>query len=146
MTNKRWLARELLLVTMLGAGTTVSASVDTSSKPGGVYKLKPGVYVACDNSCEAPAHAAIRYYDGRGISTFPSRACRVSVRAHKGNRFTVDQICLDSGAGPGRKQVEQQQVLVRDALTFTQTVNAVSMTYRYCPAYQPPRNLRQARH
>ena len=147
MTNTPWMGRTLMLVTMmtmLGVSTAAFASVDTSPAPGGVYKLKPGIYVARDSSCEAPANAAIREYDGRGLGTAHSRSCKASVLARKGSRFTVSQRCIDSGAGPGRRQVQRQQVSVHDALTFTQTIGASATTYRYCPAYQLPRELRRA--
>lgn len=144
MTIKRWQSPALLLFTMLGLAASAFASVDTSPKPGGVYQLKPGIYVAQGSSCEAPANAAIRQYDGRGLGTAHSHACKASVRARKGRRFTVDQSCIDAGAGPGRREIERQQVLVRDALTFTQTIGAAATTYRYCPSYQLPPGLREA--
>ena len=42
------------LLAMLAA-TGASASVDTSPKPGGVYRLKPGIYVARGADCRSPA-------------------------------------------------------------------------------------------
>jgi len=136
-----------LLVAALGAGSVGSAalaSVDLSPAPGGVYQLKPGIYVARGSGCDAPANAAIRQYDGRGIATAHSRACRARVRTRQGSRYTVDQTCIDAGAGPGRRQTERQQVLVRDALSFTQTIHGGSTTYSYCPVYQLPPDLRPA--
>ncbi len=142
MTNTARMARALALGATLGMGAAASASVDTSPGPGGVYRLKPGVYVARGSSCEAPANAAIRAYDGRGLATPHSRNCKATVLARKGMRFTVSQRCIDSGAGPGRSYKQRQQVAVHDALTFTQTIGAAATTYRYCPTYQLPRGLR----
>lgn len=144
MTTTRWPTRALLLGAMLCSAMAARASVDTTPPPGGVYRLKPGIYVARGSSCEAPPNAAIRQYDGRGLATAHSRACRVDVRARKGPRVTVDQSCIDSGAGPGRRAVQRQQVLVHDALTFTQTIGGAAATYRYCPVYQLPADLRRA--
>lgn len=143
MNNKRPI-RVLMLATMLGLASSGWASVDNSSKPGGIYKLKPGIYVADGAECESPANAVIRQYDGRGISTAHSRACKAKLRARKGKRFTVDQTCIDSGVGPGRPVVQRQQVVVHDALHFTQTIDAGSTSYRYCPEYQLPPELRRA--
>lgn len=142
MTNTTWIGRALALGALLGMGAAASASVDTSPGPGGVYRLKPGVYVARSSSCEAPANAAIRAYDGRGIATAHSRNCKATVLARKGKRFTVSQRCIGSGAGPGRSDTQRQQVAVHDALTFTQTIGGAATTYRYCPSYQLPRDLR----
>lgn len=134
----------VLLGTALGWGSAAVASVDTSPPPGGVYRLKPGVYVARDATCEAPPNAAVRQYDGRGIHTAHTRACRASVRSRRGNRYTVDQTCIDAGTGPGRRFVERQRVVVHDALTFTQVLGGSATTYRYCPVYQLPPDLRKA--
>ena len=142
MTNTAWMARALALAAMLGISGAASASIDTSPGPGGVYRLKPGVYVARGSSCEAPPNAAIRAYDGRGLATAHSRSCKATVLARKGTRFTVSQRCIDSGAGPGRSYTQRQQVAVHDALTFTQIIGATATTYRYCPTYQLPRGLR----
>lgn len=121
-----------------------SASVDTSPKPGGVYRLKPGIYVARGSDCAESANAAIRQYDGKGLSTAHTRACKAMVRSRKGTRYTVDQTCIDAGAGPAPRFTERQQVTVQDALTFSQRIGRQATTYRYCPAYQLPAGLRGA--
>lgn len=125
------------------AGTAAVASVDTSPKPGGVYRLKPGIYVAKGSNCASPANAAIRRYDGRGISGAHSRACRATVLSRKGSSFTVSQSCIDAGAGPAPRVTERQTVTVQDALTFTQKTRGPGTTYSYCPVYQLPADLRK---
>lgn len=117
------------------------ASVDTSPKPGGVYKLKPGIFVAKDVDCGSPPNAAIRLYDGKGISTAHTRACKASVRSKRGSTYTVDQSCIDAGSGPAPRFVQRQQVVVQDALTFTQVIGKGRTSYRYCPVYQLPKGL-----
>jgi hypothetical protein len=99
--NSRLLVRTNIVAALLSLSTASWASVDSSPTPGGIYRLKPGIYTADGSGCESPANAAIRQYDGRGISTPHSRACRAKVRIRKGNRFTVDQTCIDRGAGHG---------------------------------------------
>ena len=142
--KQEWIARAVLLLAALGCGATASASVDTSAKPGGVYRLKPGTYVARDSECAAPVDAAIRQYDGRGINSLQTHACKARVVARKAGRVTVDQSCIDTGSGPGRRKVQRQSVVVHDALTFTQTVKGRSTTYRYCAPYQMQRAVRQS--
>ena len=97
---------------MLGAVSIASASADTSPKPGGVYRLKPGIYVAKGSSCGAPANAAIRRYDGRGISDAHSRACRATILSRKGGRFTVSQSCVDAGAGFSKRRPSTSGMLI----------------------------------
>ena len=135
----------VLATTLLSCGLLAAhASVDTSPKPGGVYRLKPGIYVAEGSTCADPANAAIRQYDGHGLSTAHTRACKAVVRSRKGARYTVDQTCIDAGAGPAPRFTERQQVVVRDALTFSQRIGGQATAYRYCPVYQLPAGLRDA--
>jgi hypothetical protein len=132
----------VLATTILtGAGAAV-ASVDTSPKPGGVYRLKPGIYVRKDTACASAPNAAIRQYDGRGISTPHTRACRARILSRRGDRYEVTQSCIDAGAGPAPRFVERQTVAIRDALTFTIKTRGPSVEYRYCPAYMLPAGMR----
>lgn len=121
-----------------------SASVDRSAPPGGVYKLKPGIYVAEGSTCQQPANAAIRQYDGRGLSTAHSRACQARILARKGGSLSVTQSCLDAGAGPAKRFTERQTIRVRDALTFDQGSGRATTVYHYCPVYQLPSDLRKS--
>lgn len=133
----------LTLAVIAGAAPAV-ASVDRSPKPGGVYRLKPGIYVQNGVACETAPNAAIRQYDGRGISDPHSHACRARVLARKGDRYSVSQSCIDAGAGPAPRVSERQTVTVRDALTFTIQTRGPGTTYRYCPTYMLPAGLRGA--
>ncbi len=120
-----------------------SAEVDRSPPPGGVYRLKPGIYVAKSATCESPANADIREYDGKGISTAHSRTCRVKILSHRGSKFTVVQSCLDAGAGPAKRFSERQVIRWDNAIQFGQTIAGYTRTYNYCPVYQLPKDLRK---
>ena len=140
----------MIRTTLHAAGTVAAcmfaagamASVDTSRKPGGVYVLKPGIFVAKGSSCRAPANAAIRQYDGRGISTAHTRSCVARILSRKGTTFDVSQSCIDSGAGKAPRVVERQTVSVQDALTFSLGRGRTATTYRYCSSDQLPDDLR----
>jgi len=133
----------LAIATLAGSAPAV-ASVDRSPKPGGVYRLKPGIYVQKGVACESAPNAAIRQYDGRGISDAHTRACRARVLAHRGSRYTVSQSCIDAGAGPAPRVSERQTVTTADALTFTISTRGAGTTYRYCPAYMLPAGIRSS--
>jgi hypothetical protein len=142
MKQLEWAALGALIL----AGAQASASVDTSAPPGGVYRLKPGIYVAEGSNCAAPANAAILQYDGKGLGGAHTRACKVTVRSRTGNRavskYIVDESCIGAGAGPAPRTVQRQQVTVRDALHFTQTIKGRATSYAYCPVDQLPQELR----
>lgn len=129
---------------VLAAGAPALASVDTSPRPGGVYRLKPGIYVQNGVACQSAPNAAIRQYDGRGISDAHSRACRARILARNGNRYAASQSCIDAGAGPAPRVSERQTVTIEDALTFTIRTRGPGTTYRYCPAYMLPAGIRSA--
>lgn len=133
-----------LLALTLGTAASAWASADTSAQPGGVYHLKPGIYVAKGSDCGAPANAAIRQYDGKGLSTAHTHSCKATLRSRKRNTYTVDQSCIDAGAGPAPRVVQRQQIVVQDALTFTQLIRGDRTTYQYCPVYQLPAGLQKA--
>lgn len=133
----------LALVTF-ATGVPAIASVDRSPKPGGVYRLKPGIYVQDGVSCASAPNAAIREYDGRGISDPHSRACRARVLSRRGDRYTVTQSCIDAGAGPAPRVTQKQTVTVPDALTFTIRTRGLGNTYRYCPPSMLPAGLKRA--
>ena len=122
-------------------GTPAHASVNASAKPGGVYRLKPGIYVRKGVGCSSPPNAAIRQYDGRGISDAHTHACRARVLSRKGYRYSVSQSCIDAGAGPAPRIVERQTVTVPDALTFTVQTRGAGTTYLYCPTSMLPADL-----
>lgn len=142
---QKYIIRKIAVTALsLGMAATALASADMSPKPGGVYQLKPGIYVAKGSDCGSPANAAIRQYDGKGLSTAHTRACKVTVKSRKRSTYTVDQSCIDAGAGPAPRVVQRQQVVVQDALTFTQVIRGDRTTYQYCPVYQLPKDLQKA--
>jgi hypothetical protein len=125
------------------AATAAAGSADTTRKPGGVYPLKPGIFVAEGSSCREPANVAIRQYDGRGISTAHSRSCIARILSRRGGTFEVRQTCIGAGAGPAPRVVEKQTVSIRDALTFSMGRTVSATTYRYCPVDRLPADLRR---
>jgi hypothetical protein len=131
---------------LASAGLVASAAVasaDTSRKPGGVYFLKPGIYVEKGASCREPANVSIRQYDGKGISTAHTRSCITRILSRRGNTYDVSQSCIDAGAGPAPRVVEKQTVAVQDALTFLLGHGRNATTYRYCPIGELPVDLRR---
>ncbi|WP_263263299.1 hypothetical protein [Pseudomonas sp. RIT-PI-S] len=135
----------MVLVTAVActlAAAHATASVDLSPKPGGVFLLKPGVFVTTGQTCEDPANAGIRWYDGKGIHGTATHACIATIVAKKGKRFTVDQSCVDTPAGEGPQRVERQTITIEDALTFVIGRGAKATRYRYCPTYELPAGLK----
>jgi len=138
------LFKAIIGLTVLASATAATASVDRSPNPGGVYRLKPGTYVQKDVPCGSAPNAAIRQYDGRGISGAHTRACRARILSRRGSRYDVRQSCIDAGAGPAPRSTERQTVSVADALTFTLKTRGSGTTYRYCPTHMLPAGMREA--
>ena len=95
-------------------GATASSDASTTGL-GGTLPLKSGVYVGAETSCGSPPNAAIRIYDGVGISGSPTHASRTTVLSRVGTIHRVSQSCIDAPSGSYRRTAERQTVVVRGA-------------------------------
>jgi hypothetical protein len=111
--------------------------------PRGVLPLQRGVYVMAGDDCTAPANAGLRFYDGRGISGTATHACETIVRSQDGDRFDLDQSCIDTPAGDGPRTVEPQVVTVHDERTFTLSTDRGTTRFSHCPDEAVPPYLRE---
>ena len=116
---------------------------EETSWPEGVLPLKPGVYVLQNSGCAAPANAAVRFYDGRGISGSATHSCRTLVNSRRGDSYVVEQSCIDTPSGNGPRTSESQTITVHDAMTFTMQTTDESSRFRYCPTGELPGYLRE---
>jgi membrane-bound inhibitor of C-type lysozyme len=116
--------------------------IEPSRDLGGVLPLKHGIFVASDATCQNPPNAAIRRYDGQGLSGAHTRACRAKVLSKKGAAYEVEQSCLDAGAGPAPRSSERQTIVVANNLEFTLRRAAGEQTFKYCAASLLPPGVR----
>jgi ABC-type proline/glycine betaine transport system permease subunit len=147
-TSVRQLLPSIALLALAALiATPAAADADRSPPPGGVYKVKPGIFVAEGARCSRPPNAAIRRYDGKGISSMHSRACIARIlskrRSGYGSLYKVSQSCIDAGTGLGKRFVERQTIDIPDALHFTMRSQG-NTSYRYCPIRELPPGLRAA--
>ncbi|WP_161956797.1 hypothetical protein [Sphingosinithalassobacter portus] len=104
----------------------------------GVLPLERGIYVQEGTACGDPPNAAIRIYDGSGLSGSATHACHARILSHDGERYTVDESCIDTPSGAGRRTTERQTITVADALTFTLATRHDSARFRFCPPVELP--------
>lgn len=138
--------RNFRLAILLAASVSaanVNANSETSPKTIGVLPLKSGVFVSNGQSCEDPANAGIKQYDGKGIHGSATHLCIAKIVKHNGSQYTVDQSCIDTPAGDGPRVTVRQDVTVHDALNFTWGTGKKAVRYRYCPASQLPSWLKK---
>jgi zona occludens toxin (predicted ATPase) len=94
--------------------------------------LKVGRYVIKDTPCKDAANAAIRMFDGKGLSGSATKDCKANIARREGTRYTVDQSCVDTYNG---KRASEAQVIVVDSPeAFTLVVGGKSTAYQYCAA------------
>jgi hypothetical protein len=122
-----------LALDMLAVPASRAIGAD-APKPGAVYPLVPGMYVAEGSDCASAANAALRQYNGKGIASAHTHACKVTIRSRVGKAYIVDQSRIDVGDGAGPRFSERQTIQVRDVRTFVQTVGTDVTTYHICPA------------
>jgi hypothetical protein len=116
--------------------------MEPSRDLGGVLPLKHGIFVASDVDCGDPPNAAIRRYDGAGLSGAHTRDCRATVLSHQGRTYEVDQSCIDAGAGPAPRSSERQTIVIENNLEFTLRRAAGEQTFKYCAASLLPSGVR----
>jgi len=116
--------------------------IEPSRDLGGVLPLKHGIFVASDVDCAAPPNAAIRRYDGVGLSGAHTRDCRATVLSHKGQAYEVDQSCIDAGSGPAPRSTERQTIVIENNLQFTLRRAVGEQTFKYCAASLLPPGIR----
>lgn len=109
---------------------------------GGALPLKHGIFVAADISCSDPPNAALRRYDGEGLSGAHTHACRIKVLARRGSSYDFEQSCIDAGQGPGPRSIEKATIDIQDNLTFTLRRGGAGEAFRYCAASMLPPALR----
>lgn len=106
--------------------------------------LTRGVYVLSSMSCADPAFAGLRTFDGRGLASAHSRECRATVVASSGSVYTVDNDCIDAGAGPAPRSTERLVIAIAGPAKFAIRSGTSSDHYRLCPRDELPASLRQA--
>lgn len=135
-------------VTSLPAPTPTPAAperetlIEPSRDLGGVLPLKHGIFVSADIDCGDPPNAALRRYDGQGLSGAHTHACQIKVLARRGASYDIEQSCIDAGQGPGPRSTEAATIDIQDNLTFTLKRGGAGENFRYCAASMLPPGLR----
>lgn len=91
-------------------------------------------------SCANPANAAFRIFDGRGLSGSTTRDCRATANSSDGNRWQVNQSCVDTYSG---QRTSQPQTLAfgTDGYFTLAEAGESAQTYRLCPVGEVPSYL-----
>jgi hypothetical protein len=115
--------------------------VEPSKDLGGALPLKHGYFVADGSTCEDPPNAALRHFDGKGLSGAHTRDCRIEVIAASGKTYEIAQSCLDAGAGPAPRSTERATVVIESNLEFTLKRATNEAHFQFCPASRLPPGL-----
>lgn len=111
-----------------------SANIPPGDPSSDALPLPRGVYVLAGSACEDPANAAIRVFDGRGISGSATRDCCIRPIRIEGVRHAIEQSCVNTY--DGSRSTERQWVEPRgDA--FILTTQRGTATYRLCSRLRP---------
>lgn len=116
--------------------------IEPSRDLGGVLPLKHGIFVSADIPCSDPPNAALRRYDGEGLSGAHTHACKIKIVGQRGKSYDIEQSCIDAGQGPGPRSTETATIDIQDNLTFALKRGGAGETFRYCAASELPPGLR----
>ena len=79
------------------------APTETGDAPQGFaaidVPLTPGVYVLEGTSCETPANAAWRIWDGDGLSGASTEDCEAEIISHEGRTYRMRNSCVNTYDG-----------------------------------------------
>lgn len=114
-----------------GAVTSASAPADKPSR----VPLTPGVYVLEGTTCENPANAAWRVWDGRGLSGSNTQACRAQIMSRSGDTFTLRNSCENTY--DGLRTDETLAMTVTDQVHFS----VKGQSFESCSMAQVPEEL-----
>lgn len=103
----------------------------------GTIPLTPGVYVVEGSSCENPANAAWRIWNGRGLSGSSTRACRAEVLSRSGDTYRLRNSCENTY--DGSRTDETLAITVTDQVHFT----TEGVAFASCSTAQVPAALRR---
>lgn len=127
----------------LFAGLSLNGAACFAAGPStaSVLPLNKGLYVDASQTCSDPANAGIRSYNGAGLSTSHTHACKMAVQSKAGNVYTVFQHCIDAGVGPGPVFKETLKIEVVSNSRFRLKQSKSVTTYHYCSPDQLPPGL-----
>ncbi|WP_285349512.1 hypothetical protein [Pseudomonas sp. ME-P-057] len=109
-----------------------------------VLPLTHGIYADDSQTCLNPVNAGLKSYDGVGLNSAHTHACRLSLINRQGNSYSLRQECVDAGAGPGPLVGEDILISVISSSRFVLTQGSNTTTFNYCapftlpPGLQPP--------
>lgn len=112
--------------------TATSSTTNISQVP-----LTPGVYVLQGTSCQNPANAAWRVWDGKGLSGSSTRACRAAILSLDDKTYTLRNSCQSTY--DGSRSDETLAMTVTDQVHFS--INGQS--FSSCSMAQAPQPLRE---
>jgi hypothetical protein len=103
-------------------------------------QLERGTYVQEEVSCKDAPFAAVKSWDGVGLSGPHSSKCTTRVLRHHGQQFSVSTACAAIGDGTpnpsGKDDIQNLSVtrLSNNRIVVSDGESASSATYRWCRA------------
>ena len=107
-----------------------------------VLPLTKGTYVSLSETCADPSFAGLKTFDGLGLAGAHTRECRARIVEKSGSAYTVDNSCIDAGAGPAPRSTERLIVAITAPNAFVIRSGSSSERYRLCPQDELPTALR----
>jgi len=109
-----------------------------------VLPLTKGTYVSVSETCADPSFAGLKTFDGLGLAGAHTRECRARIVEKTGSAYTVDNSCIDAGAGPAPRSTERLIVAITAPNAFVIRSGSSSERYRLCPQDDLPMALRMS--
>lgn len=113
-------------------------SAKASTGDTGPLPLTRGVFVAEGSDCKQPANAAIRVWNGTGLSGSATRNCRPTIRSRDGDTYRLSNSCENTYDGSRTAAVQTITVNDKSHFALREEGEASAQRFRLCPAGEAP--------
>jgi hypothetical protein len=129
--------RALFMTSIVAACISIPLVISAQNQP---LQLERGTYVQEGVPCKDAPFAAVKSWDGVGLSGPHSSRCTTRVLSHHGQQFSVSTACAAIGDGTpnpsGKNDIQTLSVtrLSNNRIVVSDGGSVPSATYRWCSA------------
>lgn len=134
--------KDVQTVDLVRCGTSVSPDSAATALPedplpttpgyDGQLPIPLGLWVVAGSSCESPANAAWRVYDGAGLRGASSVRCEIDATARQGDSIIFSQLCTASDDGQVEPTRDRIAITAPRRITLVEGGDAAGQDFNWC--------------
>ena len=134
--------KDIQTINLFRCGTNLSVSSDANSLPEVPLPANPGydvqlpiplgLWVVAGDSCQSPANASWRVYDGAGLRGASSVRCEIDATERQGDSIVFSQLCTASRDGDVQPTRDRITVIAPRRFTLVEGGENASQDFNWC--------------